>query len=57
MIAKRLGDVVQCTMETRGEVEWMHGRELEEGHTHSKSTRIMKQSTISREQVIDVGRL
>ena len=23
----------------QGEVEWMHGQKLEEGHTHSKSTK------------------
>ena len=32
-------------METgmQGEVEWTHGQEPEEGHTHSKSTRKMTQ--------------
>ena len=29
--------------EMQGEVEWTHEKELEEGHTHSKSTRTMTQ--------------
>ena len=42
---EEIGEIGQSAMEMemQGEVEWTHGQELEEGHTHSKSTRTMTQ--------------